>query len=104
MLCYLFELIYFITVLQNRLQKQLDDSEEDKSRLQQLVLRLENRLQKQTVESEEVIMIFPNYKFYYNIEPFEWNLPIMSGFLGAYWFQGNYEAPQMPKVHISLQC
>lgn len=53
-------LIYFITVLQNRLQKQLDDSEEDKTRLQQLVLRLENRLQKQTMEGEEVITIFPN--------------------------------------------
>lgn len=57
---------YFITVLQNRLQRQLDDSEEDKTRLQQLVLRLESRLQKLTMEGEEVIMIFPNYKFCLN--------------------------------------
>ncbi|XP_055931547.1 fas-binding factor 1 homolog isoform X2 [Argiope bruennichi] len=39
--------------LQNRLQKQLDNSDEERDRLQQLVLKLESRLQKYTTEGEE---------------------------------------------------
>ncbi|GBM73631.1 Fas-binding factor 1 [Araneus ventricosus] len=39
--------------LQNRLQKQMDNSDEERDRLQQLVLKLESRLQKYATEGEE---------------------------------------------------
>ncbi|CAL1265503.1 unnamed protein product [Larinioides sclopetarius] len=39
--------------LQNRLQRQLDNSDEERDRLQQLVLKLESRLQKYATEGEE---------------------------------------------------
>ncbi|XP_054715417.1 fas-binding factor 1-like [Uloborus diversus] len=42
-----------LKALQSRLHKQLEDGEEEKIRLQQLVLRLESRLQKNTIEGEE---------------------------------------------------
>lgn len=45
------------SALQNRLQRQLDDSEDERNQLQQLVLRLEGRLQKLALEGEEVFSI-----------------------------------------------
>ncbi|GFV19602.1 fas-binding factor 1 homolog [Trichonephila clavipes] len=39
--------------LQNRLQRQLDNSDDERERLQQLVLKLESRLQKYATEGEE---------------------------------------------------
>ncbi|GIY25007.1 fas-binding factor 1 [Caerostris extrusa] len=39
--------------LQNRLQKQLENSDDERDRLQQLVLKLESRLQKYAAEGEE---------------------------------------------------
>ncbi|KFM61691.1 Fas-binding factor 1-like protein, partial [Stegodyphus mimosarum] len=42
-----------LKALQSRLQKQLEEGDEERTRLQQLVLRLESRLQKYTMEGEE---------------------------------------------------
>ncbi|XP_042904875.1 fas-binding factor 1 homolog isoform X1 [Parasteatoda tepidariorum] len=42
-----------LKALQNRLERQLEDGDEERNRLQQLVLRLENRLQKSATEGEE---------------------------------------------------